>query len=1194
MKPIRLTIAGLHSFRERQEINFTLLTDTGMFGIFGPTGSGKSTILDAITLALYGEVGRTSRKQGILNHAEKQVAVSFEFEIGRKDARKRYQVDRIFKRATGYAVAHHSSRLMELEGSEATDVGIIVLAEGNQAVNQMIRNLIGLEPQDFTRAVVLPQGKFAEFLQLTGANRNQMAERLFGLEQYGQALSGKINELNKQKINEKQQVLAAQSELGDASEEAVKQAETALLSASEAKDAATKELGVVKRQYEEAKDVFALQVQFEKANQAKATHEELTGEIEHVRKRIEIAVRAERVWPIIESKKALVLQVEQMGVRHTNALASEKLTRQALDVAKERLKQSQLEKEEKEPALHTQMGQLEEAFLLEEEIREREIELANVKREQHEASLQIQAASDRKTALHRQVEHLNAEVVKTEKLLDSHLVPPLVRQQTQQLQLLASQWQQDKKAHDLLLEEVQARETNIVQDQEKLARLSDRLSNSHGEKENLQREMDHLLQQNPERTVTTSTLETWLAALKPFVTMLGEAEQSAAQLDANIQSLLSSKSDLEGRFEAALGRVESVEQKFLQKVAAKLQEGDPCPVCGATHHPQPLHMGASIGLSEEVANEQIEDAYEQVETFRADLAKAEAALQQSQEELTRRQGEIKVYRSRALQLWEEQQVGGIADPLWDGARWNQAIRDAERDLTAIRNARMEWDKLVDNVSQRQKEVDEFLQITEKDLSVMQSRLSGSEHELDKQKNALVNLQGNMDDKQTEWQLQIREFGLPDAEDVEKGAKAIQAKAALWLEFDRLAAAERVEVANLRTTLEKYQAELADAEQAIHLATRKAEEGTSRTTLLLQEWEGNKQRLQQLVGERTATQVKESVNRALDALQKQLVLSMEAEKEANDNFSKAMQERVIAETELSTGQHALLEAEQKVNRALEEEKFITTEEVRDALLSHEEQADFFQRVRQFDEEGLQIQAVLDEVSAQLGGRSIDQEAWDKVQSTLKQGEKKHQETLTNHVQAEMRLDDIRVKHLRWTELDEARAKLEAKVNQLQLLKDLLRGNSFVEFMAREQMVSVARQASVRLSSLTRGRYSLELMADGEFVMRDHHNGGVTRPVTTLSGGETFLTSLALALSLSAHIQLRGKYPLEFFFLDEGFGTLDQELLDVVVTELEKLHMDNMAIGVISHVPELRQSLQRRLIVEPAEPAGRGSRLKLEHA
>src|SRR6185437_12177676 len=108
-----------------------------------------------------------------------------------------------------------------------------------------------------------------------------------------------------------------------------------------------------------------------------------------------------------------------------------------------------------------------------------------------------------------------------------------------------------------------------------------------------------------------------------------------------------------------------------------------------------------------------------------------------------------------------------------------------------------------------------------------------------------------------------------------------------------------------------------------------------------------------------------------------------------------------------------------------------------------------------------------------------------------------------------------------------------------------------------LVQVCRAASERLGFLTKRRYALEVDSAGGFVIRDDANGGIRRPVSTLSGGETFLASLALALALSGQIQLRGKYPLQFFFLDEGFGTLDPDLLEVVVSALESLRLQKLA-------------------------------------
>ena len=91
-----------------------------------------------------------------------------------------------------------------------------------------------------------------------------------------------------------------------------------------------------------------------------------------------------------------------------------------------------------------------------------------------------------------------------------------------------------------------------------------------------------------------------------------------------------------------------------------------------------------------------------------------------------------------------------------------------------------------------------------------------------------------------------------------------------------------------------------------------------------------------------------------------------------------------------------------------------------------------------------------------------------------------------------------------------------------------------------------------SKISGGNYALEINESAEFIIRDNKNGGAIRPSDTLSGGEMFITSLALALALSSSIQLNGAAPLEFFFLDEGFGSLDDDLLDTVMN-LSLIHI-----------------------------------------
>ena len=176
-----------------------------------------------------------------------------------------------------------------------------------------------------------------------------------------------------------------------------------------------------------------------------------------------------------------------------------------------------------------------------------------------------------------------------------------------------------------------------------------------------------------------------------------------------------------------------------------------------------------------------------------------------------------------------------------------------------------------------------------------------------------------------------------------------------------------------------------------------------------------------------------------------------------------------------------------------------------------------------------------------------------------------------------------------ELDKA----DHEVSLLDELSSLIKGNKFVEFVATNQLKYIALEASKSLSSITRGRYALEIDENLNFIMRDNMNGGQRRSVDSLSGGETFLTSLSLALALSSHIQLKGNSPLEFFFLDEGFGSLDTELLDVVMESLENLHNDRLSVGIITHVEELKNRVPVKLLVSPSD-IGKGSTVKIEYS
>ena len=171
-------------------------------------------------------------------------------------------------------------------------------------------------------------------------------------------------------------------------------------------------------------------------------------------------------------------------------------------------------------------------------------------------------------------------------------------------------------------------------------------------------------------------------------------------------------------------------------------------------------------------------------------------------------------------------------------------------------------------------------------------------------------------------------------------------------------------------------------------------------------------------------------------------------------------------------------------------------------------------------------------------------------------------------------------------------LEKRLALLEELASIFSAGKFAEYMAIEQLKYITQGASQTLSKITNGKYRLIVADDGTFKIQDFKNGGIVRNVKSMSGGETFVVSLSLALALSAQLQLKGRAPIELFFLDEGFGTLDDELLDTVMDSLERLANPRFNIGIVSHVEQLKQRIPVKLIVTPAEAGKGGSKVRIE--
>lgn len=187
MKPIYLEFCGINSFSEKAEIDFRTLLSGGVFGIFGDTGSGKSTILDCIHLALYGKIERASNSMAdCINYGADSAYVVFDFEITTEGTRRAYRVRRERKRKNG---ATKAFLYAYTESGEQ-----LALAEGTRDVDDALEKIIGLTFDDFKMCIALPQGDFAALVQATTAERVKLVSRLFDLEKYGEKLTKSVNE----------------------------------------------------------------------------------------------------------------------------------------------------------------------------------------------------------------------------------------------------------------------------------------------------------------------------------------------------------------------------------------------------------------------------------------------------------------------------------------------------------------------------------------------------------------------------------------------------------------------------------------------------------------------------------------------------------------------------------------------------------------------------------------------------------------------------------------------------------------------------------------------------------------------------------------------------------------------------------------------------------------------------------------
>lgn len=582
MIPKYLSIQGLYSYQGTHEIDFEPLTSAQLFGIFGATGSGKSSILEAISYALYGESERLNKRDNraynMMNLRSKRMFISFEFEVNEQRYKFEAQAKRNSKRFDDVTLLPRKA--YQLAGGKWLPIEVTTAKE-----------LTGLSYQNFRRTIIIPQGKFQEFLQLTDTDRVRMLKEIFQLEKYElEKKASVLQRKNQEKISHCETLL---TKLEAITPERIQELESqleALETAYQQQEATLQAKRKLLAEMEEQK------LKMDRLSRQQTIVKGLQGQEHLFEKREKILRQYEdcltHLTPLIQKHKELVHQLEDT-------------------LRQKKLKQNQLEKDKE------LLGNAEGNFS--------RIQQQYLNRE----SLLLKARELEKMTEIQELENILTK--KEQRIVDGQRITEERKAERQSLQVelqqLDSQWKdlQDSKP-DL---------GKIIQMKDWLNKLEALEGENDRQKKELA-EADEMLKQteNSKRELLEKTsLELIQYTLSP--------EQILPILTQDIEAIEGQIADTQKQL-----NVEEA-QSHLLGISTQLKEGEPCPLCGATHHPTLMQAA-----SDESYLQSLKEKIGSLETHKSEQQKVLLQLEQLGTKLSERSLQV----SALTQKGEEAQL----------------------------------------------------------------------------------------------------------------------------------------------------------------------------------------------------------------------------------------------------------------------------------------------------------------------------------------------------------------------------------------------------------------------------------------------------------------------------------------------------------------------------------------------------------